>query len=107
MTNPEIDTYGTRQWYNERRLLHRTDGPAVEYTDGSYLWYHNGRPHREGGPAFVWCTGDREWFLRGARHRTDGPAMIYPDGQEEWWINDREITQAEHMLLAFVCGITL
>jgi hypothetical protein len=35
--------------------LHREDGPAVEYADGSKKWYLNGKLHREGGPAVEYC----------------------------------------------------
>ena len=37
----KVDTERTRWWYNENNLLHRTDGPAVEYADGTKLWYLN------------------------------------------------------------------
>ena len=33
--------YGFKSWYfNGKR--HRTDGPALEYSDGSKEWYING-----------------------------------------------------------------
>ena len=38
----EVDKYGTRRWYNESKQLHRTDGPAVEFPNGSKSWYLNG-----------------------------------------------------------------
>ena len=47
-------------WYR-KKILHREDGPAVEFKDGSYMWYLNGQWHRVGGPAqkirdkYVWC----------------------------------------------------
>jgi hypothetical protein len=46
--------------------LHREDGPAVEYVDGSKSWYKNDK-----------------------RHRIDGPAVIDVDGEKEWWVNGR------------------
>jgi len=30
----------------ETNELHREEGPAVEYPDGSKVWYLNGQPHR-------------------------------------------------------------
>ena len=45
--------------YTINGKLHRTDGPAIEYPDGSNYWYQNDR-----------------------RHRTDGPAVIHPDGSK-------------------------
>ena len=36
-----IDSYGTKRWYLNDKL-HRIDGPAVEYEDGSKEWWING-----------------------------------------------------------------
>ena len=36
-----IDEYGTKHWYLNGKY-HRTDGPAIEYTDGTKCWYLNG-----------------------------------------------------------------
>ena len=32
-----IDSYGTKRWYQNGQL-HREDGPAVEYADGTKSW---------------------------------------------------------------------
>ena len=68
----EVDTCGTRCYFNNANQLHRTDGPAIEYADGYKAWYQNG-----------------------LRHRTDGPAVEYSDGDKEWYINGEELTEAE------------
>ena len=59
--------YGTF-WYKGpgMEILHREDGPAVEYADGEKWWYLNGRLQRE-----------------------DGPAVESNDGYKEWWLNDK------------------
>jgi len=36
-----IDGCGTKLWYRKKRL-HRKDGPAIIYADGSKSWYLNG-----------------------------------------------------------------
>jgi hypothetical protein len=36
-----IDKYGTCRYYKDD-LLHREDGPAIEYADGSKWWCLNG-----------------------------------------------------------------
>jgi len=41
-------------------VLHRTDGPARIYADGSQEWYLNGKRHRESGPARMWTNGN--WY---------------------------------------------
>jgi hypothetical protein len=38
----EVDTRGTRWYYNNANQLHREDGPAIEYSDGDKDWYING-----------------------------------------------------------------
>ena len=40
---PVVDSNGTKHWYNENGELHREDGPAVEWGDGSKEWYINGK----------------------------------------------------------------
>ncbi len=45
------------------------------------------RLHREDGPAAVYANGTQEWWANGRLHRLDGPAVIYTNGTHEWWIN--------------------
>ena len=35
MNKPQIDQDGTKRWYNEQDQLHRDDGPAVEWVNGT------------------------------------------------------------------------
>ena len=67
MTNPIIDEYGTKYWHNSQGEVHREDGPAIEYPDGSKKWYKNGLLHREDGPAIEWINGGQEWYINGKR----------------------------------------
>ena len=50
-----------------KTILHRTDGPAVEYADGDRSWYVNGKLHRLDGPASEWANdnGDKVWYVNG------------------------------------------
>jgi len=64
MPNPEADGHGTKRWYFNG-LLHRTDGPAVVYSDGSKQWFLNDRLHRIDGPASAWSDGSNYWYLHG------------------------------------------
>ena len=61
-------------------VLHREDGPAIEYVDGDKYWYINDELHREGGPAVEHANGYKEWYINGKRHREDGPAVEYSNG---------------------------
>ena len=51
MSNPVIDKYGTKKWYNKEGEYHRTDGPAIELANGDKSWYQDGELHRIDGPA--------------------------------------------------------
>ena len=87
----ETDIWGNNRWYlNER--LHREDGPAVIYANGTQLWYIDGNMHRINGPAVIHPDDTQEWCVNNQRHRIDGPAVIHPDDTQEWFINDMDIT---------------
>ena len=65
----EVDQEGTRRYHNSAGQLHRVDGPAVEYADGTKVWLINGLRHREDGPA-VEIAGStvihtRFWYFHG------------------------------------------
>jgi hypothetical protein len=69
--------------------LHREDGPAIIYPNGTKFWYKEGNNHREVGPAKVWVDGNEEWWLNGELHREDGPAGDYTKGSYgscTWWL---------------------
>ena len=60
----DIDKYGDKRWYlNDKR--HRTDGPAIEYSNGSKFWYLNGEYHRTDGPAIEYNNGNKLWYIHG------------------------------------------
>ena len=54
-------------WF-KNGLLHREDGPAIEYASGSKFWYKNGECHREDGPAVEFSDGDKSWFCVGIEY---------------------------------------
>ena len=60
-----VDNYGTRWYYNNEGQLHCTDGPAIEYWNGTKCWYQNGLRHRTDGPAIECTNGDKFWYLYG------------------------------------------
>ena len=61
----ETDEHGTVSFFNNAGAVHRTDGPAVIYSDGNALWYQNGLLHRTDGPAVMLSSGIGHWFLSG------------------------------------------
>ena len=71
----EVDDNKTIRWYNNstEKKLHRVDGPAIEWADGS-----------------------KAWFLNGQWHRVDGPAIEDADGYKCWYLNGKELTKSQH-----------
>ena len=76
---------GRTEWINEKGLLHRLDGPAIEWSDGSKEWWINGKLHREDGPAIEDKDGYRAWYRNGKFHRENGPAVEYPNSKRYYW----------------------
>ncbi|MGY6496641.1 MAG: hypothetical protein ACXIUP_00270 [Microcella sp.] len=58
-------------------LLHRLDGPAASWADGTRLHYAHGRLHRAGGePAVYGGKGAPEWWVDGVRQDTPADADV-------------------------------
>lgn len=76
---------GRNEWW-QHGVQHREDGPAIEQADGFKSWFRKGKSHRIGGPAIEQLDGRREWKKDGEHHREDGPAIEWPDGRREWWL---------------------
>lgn len=72
---------------NHKDELHREGGPAVEWPDGTQIWYLNGKVHREDGPAIERPSGMKEWWVNGELHREGGPAIEWADGNVSWYLN--------------------
>ncbi len=81
----KIDEVGNIFWRNKGDRLHRLDGPAIEWIDGSKEWYQNGWIHRLGGPAIERVDGSKEWYQNGVLHRLDGPAKEWSTGGKAWY----------------------
>ena len=87
----KIDNFGNKRWYNEKNQLHREDGPAMIWEDGSKFWWLNGLKHREDGPAIEYSNGDKIWYFNGKYHRRDGPAIEWEDGYKSWYYHGKRI----------------
>jgi len=74
-------------FYDNSKMLHRVDGPAIEYADGRKDWFIDGKRHREDGPACEWVNGDTSWYFDGKLHRVNGPTVEWADGSKYWWID--------------------
>ena len=83
------DEAGTIKWY-QCDILHREEGPAVEYLDGSKEWWLSGKLNR-----VEWSNGAKFWYKDDEFHREDGPAIVYSNNEKEWYLNDVKLTEAE------------
>ena len=63
--NYDVNEYGTKFYTNAKRQWHRTDGPAVEFPDGTKYWYRNDKLCRTDGPAIEYANGSKYWYLHG------------------------------------------
>lgn len=62
-----ITTEGHKMYYKDAdcSILHREDGPAIEFTQGHKSWYQDNLRHRDDGPAIEWGNETSYW-LNGA-----------------------------------------
>jgi len=81
--------------YYEDGLLHKEDGPAIEFGNGDKEWYFKGKLHRHNGPAKDYKFGFKAYYIHGRLHREDGPAVLYPTGEVEWWLDGRKFISEE------------
>jgi len=104
-----VDHNGIKWWYKDG-ILHREDGPAVEWPHGYQQWWCKGffvgggdKPdpvlwerltsvEANGGPLLnghiVDTQGTHWWYRDGKHHREDGPAIVRVDETKVWYFND-------------------
>jgi hypothetical protein len=76
---------------------------CVEYPDGTKCWITdcyitNNKPHRADGPAVEYPDGSTLWWVNGKRHRIDGPAIDFTEVfGKKWYVNDTEVTEDLHL----------
>ena len=88
--------------YKLNGQLHRLDGPAAEYADGSKFWYVEGKLHRLDGPAAECASGTKQWYVEGKCHRLDGPAIEYASGTKWWYVEGKWLTEKQFKALTAV-----
>lgn len=79
-------------WMDWNWRKHRDgDFPAVEYKDGTKVFYKEGVKHRDGDlPAVIFPDGHQEWWVNGKLHRDEGPAIIRSEGHVFYIRNGEE-----------------
>jgi len=69
----------------------------VTVSKESTEWRLNGKLHREDGPARIWADGSKSWWIHGNQHREDGPAYEGADGSTWWYTHGVSVTEQEVM----------
>lgn len=88
-------------WYKNENctILHRSDGPAKEYTNGGWCWYNNGKKHRKFAPVeylvHAYNYQSTYYWIDNQIHRYDGPAHTTSGGTNEWHIKGEKIKKEE------------
>ncbi len=62
-----VNEFGGKEW-RLRGELHRIDGPAAEWLNGTKMWYQHNKLHREDGPAIENANGNKQWYLQDAHY---------------------------------------
>ena len=63
---------------------------------GMVLWFDDkGRLHREDGPASIWPDGTQYWYRRGRDHFAHGPSDLWADGLVRWYEDNKYLRERE------------
>jgi len=68
------------------------------HVDGDIFYYKDPEKtilHRLDGPAIEWVGGNKEWLVNGMLHRLNGPALEYSDGSNQWYVNGEFIFEID------------
>ena len=57
------DKNGDKYTFKDNEYHSYNGKPAIEYCDGTKVWYRNGKGHRLYGPAVERCEGLKTWWL--------------------------------------------
>jgi len=63
-----INNDGSFCWYQQNYEMHRLNGPARKFSDGSKFWYQYGKFHRLEGKAIEYANGYGLWYIEGAEY---------------------------------------
>jgi len=89
----------TSEIRNYTKVLHRTDGPAIEEAYGDKYWFIDGKLHRTDGPAVEWADGTKYWYVDGECHRADGPAVESASGSKRWYVDGERCSRKQFKAL--------
>jgi len=99
------------EWYKEGTdILHREDGPAIEWNHGTKHWYQNGKLYRKDGPVIETDKLKAYYQAYGLNgeagyHREDGPAIEKNDGTKVYYYRGMpyENISSDEEWINFIC----
>ena len=93
----KVHTDGTKCWYNEEGLLHREDGPAVEYVDGDKeYWYKDQH--------FYYITTDADFHNLVQELKKDLSVTKEELEDNQKWSRFSEITHGDYIVVIDIEG---
>ncbi len=70
---------------------------VVEYFDFSICSYLNGELHSfDDKPAVEYKNGTKMWFYKGKRHRNNGASVEYKNGTKYWFIYGNLVSEEDY-----------
>jgi len=63
-------------------------------SNGSKVWRLNGKLHREDGPAYEWVDGTKEWWING-NYISNSCAIELPNGTKYYTFEGKLMTEQE------------
>jgi len=66
----QVFTNGNIFWYSDPgcTIIHRENGAAVDRFDGYKEYFQNGKLHRLDGPARIWPDGTEQYWIDGVQY---------------------------------------
>ncbi len=105
-----IDSQNNAYFVRVDGILHKDDGPAIVWADGTFDWRQNGKPFRADGKPTTESPKYRKWYHHedGAIGRVGGPAFETVTGYREYWLNGQYFdTKSEYDAKCQLLGIAV
>jgi hypothetical protein len=95
--NTHLERFVMITRHRRNGVIHREDGPAETWDDGSEFYLTNGKYDRKGGlPAKNYADGTKEYYENGERHRDGAPAVEYADKKSYQWYRRGKLHRDEN-----------
>lgn len=100
-TGSLTDPNGNVRHFIQGACCRNFDLPAVEYADGTRIWYKENPKrgegfgqrseiqHRVGGASAIYANGVEHWMQNGVFHRDDGEPAFVSKTILKWYVNGK------------------